>query len=422
MYTMLMGETGQLLYHPGTDDYTLAAPKMVRKLNSIATLTFTIYPNNPRYNSISLFTSRIKVYKDGTLQMIFRPIKCKRLFGGGKEYSCEELLGVIQNIKLRPNAWGANIRLGDRVAYATQMYNGSVSLYPDLNIYVGQAAVQNHTDVNLYDYEEKYAIKADFSQNLWDEWQNIIDSYKGEATVLVSYQDVAYGQRCMTLEGTYDLQNIPTVSTTTIEYGKNLDDLFAEVNVDDEFFTRLIPLGKDRAADSSYKRDGGDPKEPLDIYNATNKPDSSDPDYFSDQDYIDIKALKAIYGIIEATKTWEKVTNANTLVTKALEYLDTVDKAKIAETVTLTYWDLKAAGYNTEDINYLEYVRVINQPMGIDSTYLVTEETVSLAQPEKKSLTLGKPKKTLTDMNASSNKAAKNRADGLDNRVYILEN
>lgn len=109
MYTMTMrtpNEQGQMgnylkLYDPTLTEYGLEAPEMQLEANTINTLTFTIYDWNPRFNDLQLRKSVIYVYRDGSLRMVFRPIKRKLNFQGGVEYTCEELTGLLNDIMLK---------------------------------------------------------------------------------------------------------------------------------------------------------------------------------------------------------------------------------------------------------------------------------------------------------------------------------
>lgn len=417
MYTITLVDNGQLLFHPAMPELSLANPVLMRSVNEIATLTFTIYPGHPQYDAIRMYNGYLKVYKDGELLLIMRAIQCKRMMGGGREYTCEELVGATNTIMLRPEAYGANLSMQAKMVGVIANYNGVVTnLHTEL--LMGNSHRQSAYDSDLDQVDGKYALKADYSRGLWDELTSIVDGYQGDAVIRIKYVDVAPStgdNTWMQFDGVFDYQMIEDTSTTILEYGKNIEDLFAESGLDEEFFTRLIPLGKDVTSSSAYRRDGGDSKWPVTILNASHNPNQGS------DDYLDIGDLVERYGIIEKTKLWKDKGTANALYDAAADYVEKMQEPKLVDSVTVTYWDLKAAGYNIAEIGYLEYVRVLSEPHGIDQSYLVTEEKVSLAQPDKKTITLGKPKRSLTDIMRKDRNKQKDKTDNLDSRLYSVE-
>lgn len=100
MYTLTID--GRTFYDPRKPQYALESPILDLAANQIGTLTFTIYDSHPEYNNIVLRQSLIRVYFDGTIDRIMRPIKRRLNFKGGAEYTCEEATGRLNDLFKRP--------------------------------------------------------------------------------------------------------------------------------------------------------------------------------------------------------------------------------------------------------------------------------------------------------------------------------
>lgn len=103
MYTMTIDK--RPLYDPARTGYALEIPDGVFEANKIGTLTFTIYPEHPEYNSITPRVSVIRVYRDGDIYALYRPVRARRMLQGGMEYTCEEMTALLNDFMRRPAAF-----------------------------------------------------------------------------------------------------------------------------------------------------------------------------------------------------------------------------------------------------------------------------------------------------------------------------
>ncbi|MBR2572046.1 MAG: hypothetical protein IKE30_07945 [Clostridia bacterium] len=408
MYTMTVD--GKPPFDPRLEEYSLeATPVLEREENRIATLEFAIWPNNPRYGEILLRQSVIDVYDEGELMIRMRAIRVKRTMDGGKEYECEELLGAMNDTIHRPNAFGDNQSAAQRFLEILGDYNARQP-NPLLRVTAGTV---DYSDMQAgpaaqapdeIDPAENYAVRG-FGKSHWALLKdNTVDRLGG-------YLIPHYSAAGITL----DYLSEPHIGTCeeTIEFGKNLAELFVTSDAG-ALWTRLIPLGADRGTSSPYRRAGGANKEPLDISGATNKPVPGQ------QDYIDDAAGVALYGVIEHTERWEEIKTANELYTRAAGFMEG-RSAAAADTVTLTWYDLRGAGADAGKIHFMQRVFVKSEPHGISRYYLVKKERLPLGEPEGLEFTCGDPKETLTDITKRSESRAKNGYEDLDDRVFLLE-
>ena len=415
---------GELLFDPRLQDYALQNPVLDREANRAGTLTFTIYPNHPMYGQVHFLKSRLKVYRDGTLIFIARPSHVKRNFRSGIEYKCEEILAALDDVLFRPS--------------------GNKSTYPGLvgytyTYYVGLA--QNNISMPLIDIGEhspnvgkidgssiNYKTKAiaddsyptclELLQKEYlddDEEENYLlpryGTYHREGTVPAPRE----GEDCL-FPDIYAAEDLP-ICSQTIEFGRNMAELFIELDKED-FFTALIPLGADKknvnkfddSDDTGVKEDD---KIPLTINRYGNT--WTGPDYIEDAD------LAAEYGHFETTHKWEKVKDRAKLQTKGHEYYDK-NFGKPFEEITLSAIDLAYLGNDYEAFDFMHKVRVISELHGVDDYYIIKRMKIPLGSPDKAIFEFGDKKRSMTDRVTSAGRQQSRQSGSLDNRIYILEN
>jgi len=107
MYTISCD--GNLLYSPLLSDggYTVLSPKLTLELNKAGSLTFTLPPTNPMYDSISKLTSVITVDQDGETIWRGRELNYTRDFYNRKAEYCEGELAMLNDSIIRPYSFGA---------------------------------------------------------------------------------------------------------------------------------------------------------------------------------------------------------------------------------------------------------------------------------------------------------------------------
>lgn len=104
-------------------------------------------------------------------------------------------------------------------------------------------------------------------------------------------------------------------------------------------------------------------------------------------DYIIDEEAADKYGLIFATHTWDDVTEATNLLTKANAHLS--DLVNQPETIELTAADLATVDASFSSFHLGTYVKVESNPHGIDQNFLVTKLSLKLLEPGANKLTLG---------------------------------
>lgn len=104
--------------------------------------------------------------------------------------------------------------------------------------------------------------------------------------------------------------------------------------------------------------------------------------------YLFLNALKAKYGWIERTVIFDNINQAGGLMASANRYIQSM-LAQDQLTIEVKAIDLSLLNVNTDDIRFLDSVRVRSKPHGIDLYMPVTKMTIPLDKPEQQTFTLG---------------------------------
>ena len=193
----------------------------------------------------------------------------------------------------------------------------------------------------------------------------------------------------------------------TLELGKNMIDM--ERSIDDEnFFTVLIPLGKDGVV--TDKKSRGMPVSALNISTVN---DGSI--------YLIDNAGVAEYGWKERIETFsdeagEPLEDASQLLAAAQKYI--TDNANLLpDTITLSAVDLNNANITIQAIPWPCRMRVISPVHNIDTIYPTRRMKIPLGNPDKSfEIKIGTIPPTLTDAIYSNDEDVIDSLRGLNSR------
>ena len=183
------------------------------------------------------------------------------------------------------------------------------------------------------------------------------------------------------------LLDSPYMSTQQIELGENLLDVIKETRADD-IITALIPAG------AKLKDEEGNETETRLTIESVN----GGLDYIYDTDAV------TEYGYIFDTVTYDDVTVASNILTKAQQ--DLAIRINLGINVELKAIDLSMID-NVDEIRLFEYVQVTSKPHDIDTMALITKQSIDLLNPQNNTLTFGFNYQTLTDRQIQSDKVLK---------------
>lgn len=334
----------------------ISGGKVVKAVNAVDSFTFTIYPDNAGYDKLKPLTTSVTVTDDSTGKDIFigRVLKCPDSMDEQglicKTVTCEGRLGWLYD-SVQPYVEYKMVGISTVLASFISKHNAQVG--NDKHISVGQVTV---TGENNYTYSVNWVSTMDaISEQLVGKFGGEIQLRDQDGKVYIDY-----------------LEHIGHGTDTKIELAVNLKTISREID-ETSVITRLYPLGAKQT--DSEKR--------LTIGSVN-----------GGKDYIEDSALVAKYGVISGTQTWDDVTQASILKTKATAFLKSANKTKKQYKITAV--DLSTIDMNFEQFELGCWYRVVNPLMGIDEDLRIIGITINLDSPEQSELTFGDKFETMT--------------------------
>lgn len=349
----------------------ISGGKIVKAINAIDSFTFTIYPDNAGYDKLKPLTTSVTVTDDSTGKDVFigRVLKCPDSMNEQglicKSVTCEGRLGWLYD-SVQP--YVEYKMVGIRTVLASFISKHNAQVGDDKHISVGQVTV---TAENNYTYSVNWVSTMDaISEQLVGKFGGEIQLRDQDGKVYIDY-----------------LEHIGHGTDTKIELAVNLKTISCEVD-ETSVITRLYPLGA-KLTDSEKRLTIGSVN--------------------GGKDYIEDSALVAKYGVISGTQTWDDVTQASVLKTKATAYLKNANKAKKQYKITAV--DLSTIDMNFEQFELGCWYRVVNPLMGIDEDLRIIGITINLDSPEQSELTFGDKFETMTGFMTAKTKSLQTAID-----------
>ena len=354
----------------------ISGGKIVKAVNAVDSFTFTIYPDNAGYDKLKPLTTSVTVTDDSTGKDVFigRVLKCPDSMDEQglicKSVTCEGRLGWLYD-SVQP--YIEYKMVGVRTVLASFISKHNTQVGDDKHISVGQVTV---TGENNYTYSVNWVSTMDaISEQLVGKFGGEIQLRDQDGKVYIDY-----------------LEHIGHGTDTKIELAVNLKTISREVD-ETSVITRLYPLGA-KLTDSEKRLTIGTVN--------------------SGKDYIEDSALVAKYGVISGTQTWDDVTQASILKTKATAFLKSANKAKKQYKITAV--DLSTIDMNFEQFELGCWYRVVNPLMGIDEDLRIIGITINLDNPEQSELTFGDKFETMTGFMTAKTKSLQTAIDNSEFR------
>lgn len=353
-----MKADGVVFYDPASDDMTLQvlSPKASYELNQPGSLEFTLLPGSVVYDSLHKLKTVVTLEQDGELIFRGRVLETVTDIYNQKEVYCEgELAFLLDSIQRTYEFKG---KAADLFRQLVTRHNEQVEEYKQFQI--GTITAVNDDDTLEVESDSYSATLADIQSLLLDQFGGYLRIRHEGGARYIDYVDT-FNQTC----------------SQEITFGVNILDIENKVNAQ-EVCTVLVPLGKDSLTISDVN--GG-------------------------KDYIEDAELIAQYGRIVKSYTWDDVKDAEKLLYLGQEHMR---KMKADTTLTITAFDLRAAGADVDGIRIGDTVRLNSQPHGLDKQDICAQIELDIERPEKSEYTFGLPRETLTSAHAS---AVKSMAD-----------
>ena len=466
---------GNMLFDPDYEDYTIENGTLKMSANKLATLTFTIYPNNPQYNQIQKLLDVITVYRDNAIIAAVRPVKTKLNFRGGLEYTCEDVLARLNDLLRRPGtvqgktqaeylealieAYNAQytaqvlptpftvpVRYGQRNNNVRAMQAALVKIGYKLPRYGVDGYFKDETlsAVKAFQTDHKNDVTpALVVDGVFDtEEYNILMGILTPDPVTVSPVIFEFGSAPHSTSNTANYVNDEYIGYWDLmqkhlveEYGGYIMPVYSIDSetgklkctihyTDDEHLTaseQEIIFG-DNLADLFVESDSEETFSvliPLGKDTAKNRP-LTIASVNSGNDYLESEIGLGLYGRRERTYRWDDVTSAATLKTKGEEYL-AENAVKLKEKITLSAIDLRYAGADIDYLDFLTMVHVASDNHDVDEDYPITEMQISLNSPTASKLTIGAETLTFTDRMIFNVRGASDENRRINARLFDLE-
>lgn len=353
---------GNLLYYPNDETYAILNSTLQLALNEAGSFEFDIPTYNLRYNDFKLRKSMIQVLQNG--EEIFygevREVKVNADFTK-HVYAVGELAFLFDSIQPQGRYLTSPL---DAVTEIIAKHNSQVEDRKKFKI--------SHIDVTdndnqIYFYtngEDTLSIIRQKICDVLDGYIHITKDTSGER--YISIVPLSYFGQC----------------TQEIQFGENLLDYSCNMSASD-IATCVVPRGvkleeAQRTADAVEGLD-----EYLTIKGTTT-------DYYhknTDDIFVQLDEAIANFGYVRVLKTWDDVTIAENLKTKAIEWL----KSAQYETMTLELKALDMAQFdvNIDTFNLGNSVRIWALPYGMDTRLPVRKKTIYLQDLQRNEVVLG---------------------------------
>ena len=370
---------GHLLYSDNIENLKIFNTKITLEVNKTGSFSFTIWPNHPYYNLIYKLKSIVTVYQDDYVYFRGRVLDDDLGFHNEKNIKCEGELAFFLDSLIRPYEYSGSIE--GFLSMLIDTHNSQVE--EEKHFKLGKVTV---TDPN------NTIVRSSIdSASTWKVIEDKLIKLLGGYISARHEDDVVYIDY---------LKDFKLISSQKVEFAKNLLDM-KRVRKGSTIATALVPYGA-KLKDS----EGNDTDARLTIESV-----NDGLDYIYDED------AGALYGgKIFTTHTWDDVTVAGNLLTKAKEYLASLTAD--AETIELSAADLAAMNKDVTSFHLGTYVPVTSKPHGVDQNFLVSKISIDILKPASNKLTLGGVIQSFTtqSINNFNNISAIKGADGKDGK------
>lgn len=321
-----------ILYNKYIDERYLLDSELDQVDNEAGSFIFEIDDAHPLYNSIVMKKSRIKIYKDGKLKWLGRPIEMNEEIDGSHKYYCEGCLGYLNDSILRPFDFTGSP--SDFFSLVIGNHNSEVA--DDQKFIIGECTVTDPNDYIVRSSEFYNKTSKIVSEKMLNLGGHLVITFDQNEKPILSW-----------------LSTISDISTQHIKLGQNLVS-YERSLLYSEFYTACIPLG-------------------VRYEDGTRLTIASEND---GKDYLVNSTLANIYGIIYAdpdVTTWEDVTVAANLKTKGTNWLNNVG-VKYKKVINLEAEDISFLMQNAPNAEFDFMLNVIFDTVSESNvTYLISK-------------------------------------------------
>lgn len=396
----------QQIYDSASSDptYAIGNPILKLEVSKAGSLSFSILPTHPAYDSFRRMITYITVYQDEEIIFRGRVLDINDSTYMERNITCEGDLAFL-NDSLQPPDKNYVINEDLEASNESQRESLPVELQsemPEETITVVQVpessdpvtrtvAQQFTTYIQIHNSQmdaEKQLVVGNItvtSKNESVKWDST--SYRSTKSAIDSDLISSYGGYLQVRhENGHSyidwLKNPGSTSNQTLTLGVNIIDLQKQ-NKGNDIFTRLVPVGKDHIT--------------LDSQEAL--------PYIQDDDLVDE------YGAIYKTISYSSVDDKSKLESLAQDYME--DNCKEDPiSLTIKAIDMNILDGNIETIHVGQRVNVVSEPHGISVVLNVISIEYDIQNPENNTYEIGDPSETLTQKVESDSSSSSSSSHG----------
>ena len=363
---------GKKIYDPRIEKLQLEEAELSQTKNKAGSITFTIpaahtYAQNPIIPGIT----RIVVKEDEEIVFKGRITKNNPNFWDDSECTAEGDLAYLNDTVVRPYEYAGSPR--EYFAFLIEQHNAQVE--KERQFAVGRVTVADPND---------YIVRSSAQYpSTWEELETkLLDSMGG--FLVERWEDgVTYLDY---------LAEIRENNDQVAKYGENIVDIDRIQEVDSDFATAIIPLGKKQETEE------GKEARYLTIESVNNS-----------TDYVQNNDAVSKYGLILKTVEHEDVTIPENLLRKGQE--DLTEAIKSIESITVTAADLSGTGSKVESFRFMKNVKCISKRHGLDFRSPIVALNRNLLDRSDYKITVGDTQKTYTGTSVTSKRDSESKSE-----------
>lgn len=326
---------GKLLYSSAVNDpyYAIGTPILTLEAGKAGSLSFTMYPNHPEYDSLRRMLGRVVVYEDDTELFRGRILRMETNLYKERKVTCEGDLAYLMDSIADPGEYTESISA--HFSRLVDMHNRQVE--SDKQFAVGIVNVDKATESQTFKTDSYRTTSAAMSEDLTGVFGGYIRTRRSGGTVYLDYIG-DYGK----------------AGNQNIEFGVNMID-FSESVSSDDIFTVLLPTGSEGVTMEGI----------------------------TGSKYVKIPNAVERYGTVVRAVSFSDIKEAGAeLMQAAYDYIEKNYK-EMPPTLTLTAIDLKRLDFALDGFELGTRIGILSEPHGINGSPVCSKISYNLEYPEK---------------------------------------
>lgn len=333
MFSVLLD--GKLLYSSAVNDpyYAIGTPILTLEAGKAGSLSFTMYPNHPEYDSLRRMLGRVLVYEDDVELFRGRILRMETNLYKERKVTCEGDLAYLMDSIADPGEYTESISA--HFSRLVDMHNSQVE--SDKQFTVGIVNVDKATESQTFKTDSYRTTSAAMSDDLTGVFGGYIRTRRSGGTVYLDYIG-DYGK----------------AGNQNIEFGVNMIDVSESVSSDD-IFTVLLPTGSEGVTMEGI----------------------------TGSKYVKIPNAVERYGTVVRAVSFSDIKEAGAeLMQAAYDYIEKNYK-EMPPTLTLTAIDLKRLDFALDGFELGTRIGILSEPHGINGSPVCSKISYNLEYPEK---------------------------------------